>query len=91
MVVVQDKDEIVRDGGDFIEQVCQAAIQLAVAEGIGVQPISLLQSSVQSLRFTQAIVCKAATRYVRKRVGSLSPSSSDSQATGLLAVWQPIR
>src|SRR4030042_1358736 len=29
-----------------------------------------------------AIVCKAATRYVRKRVGSLSPSSSDSQATG---------
>jgi hypothetical protein len=28
-----------------------------------------------------AIVRKAATRYVRKRVGSLSPSSSDSQAT----------
>src|SRR5947209_9097394 len=29
-----------------------------------------------------AIVCKAATRYVRKRVGSFSPSSSDSQAVG---------
>src|SRR5207237_5558802 len=29
-----------------------------------------------------AIVCKAATRYVRKRVGSFSPSSSDNQATG---------
>ena len=29
-----------------------------------------------------AIVCNAATRYVRKRVGSLSPSSSDSQAAG---------
>src|SRR5207253_5801985 len=28
-----------------------------------------------------AIVCKAAMRYIRKRVGSLSPSSSDSQAT----------
>src|SRR5713226_4640488 len=28
-----------------------------------------------------AIVCKAATRYVRKSVGSLSPLSSDSQAT----------
>src|SRR5579863_290412 len=28
-----------------------------------------------------AIVCKAATRYVRKSVGSLSPSSSDNQAT----------
>ena len=29
-----------------------------------------------------AIVCTAATRYVRKRAGSLSPASSDSQATG---------
>src|SRR6266699_5431928 len=28
-----------------------------------------------------AIVCKAATRYVRKSVGSFSPLSSDSQAT----------
>src|SRR6266545_2259945 len=28
-----------------------------------------------------AIVCKATTKYVRKRVGSLSPLSSDSQAT----------
>src|SRR4030042_5301844 len=31
-----------------------------------------------------AIVCNAAIKYVRKRVGSLSPSSSDSQATGRL-------
>src|SRR4030065_615640 len=31
-----------------------------------------------------AIVCTAATRYVKNRVGSLSPSSSDSQATGRL-------
>lgn len=29
-----------------------------------------------------SIVCNAATTYARKRVGSLSPSSSDSQATG---------
>src|SRR6266516_2565785 len=28
-----------------------------------------------------AIVCKAATRYVRKSLGSFSPASSDSQAT----------
>src|SRR5712691_10294376 len=28
-----------------------------------------------------AIVCNAATRYVRKSVGSFSPASSDSQAT----------
>src|SRR5712692_9137180 len=29
-----------------------------------------------------AIVCKAATRYVRKSLGSFSPASSDSQAAG---------
>jgi hypothetical protein len=29
-------------------------------------------------------VCKAATRYVRKHMGSLSPASSGSQATGSL-------
>src|SRR2546421_10278947 len=29
-----------------------------------------------------AMVCKAATRYVRKRMGSLSPASSESQAAG---------
>ncbi len=28
------------------------------------------------------MVCKAATRYVRKRMGSLSPASSESQAAG---------
>ena len=35
------------------------------------------------------MVCKAATRYVRKRVGSLSPASSDSQATGRGGVASP--
>jgi hypothetical protein len=29
------------------------------------------------------MVCNAANRYVMKRTGSLSPSSSDNQATGL--------
>ena len=48
MVVVQDKDEIVRDGGDFIEQGCQNRLRWAVAEGIGAQPTPLLQYSPQS-------------------------------------------
>jgi hypothetical protein len=48
------------------------------AEGIGGQPTPLLQYSP----LFGGIVCKAAMKYVRKRVGSLSPSSKDSQATG---------
>ena len=35
VVVVKDEDEIVRDGGDFIEQELSESIRLAVAEGIG--------------------------------------------------------
>ncbi len=43
MVIIQDEDEIVRDGGNFIEQGCQQSIRWAAAEGIGAQPTPLLQ------------------------------------------------
>ena len=56
MVVVQDEDEMVRDGGDFVEQGCQKSIRLAAAEGIGAPPTPLLQY------FGHRCVCKAATR-----------------------------
>ena len=55
VVVVEDEDEIVRDGGDFIEQGCQNRFGWTVAEGIGAH------ANTPSPIFA-AIVCKAATR-----------------------------
>ena len=75
VVVVKDEDEIVRDGGDFVEQGRQNRFGGRRLRG-------LERSQRTPSPIFAAIVCKAATRYVRKRVGSLSPSSSDSQAAG---------
>ena len=55
MVIVQDKNEIIRDGNDFIQQSRQNRLRLAVAGGIGEHPSPFPQSF-------GAIVCKAATR-----------------------------
>ena len=45
MVIVQDKDEIVRDSCNLIEQVCKQSFSGRRLMGIGEQLISLLQSS----------------------------------------------
>ena len=75
MVVVQDEDEIVRDGGDFIEQGCQNRFDWRWLRGLehSQHPCSniRLQSSAKPRRGKS-----------ESDVGSLSPSSSDSQATG---------
>ena len=73
MVIIQHQDEAVRNGGDFIEQGCQNRFDGGWLRG-------LEHSQRPRSNIFGAIVCKAATRYVRKRAGSLSPSSSDSQA-----------
>ena len=55
VVVVKDEDEMVRDGGDLVEQGYQNRFDWTVAEGTWRTPNTLAP-------IFAAIVCKAATR-----------------------------
>ncbi len=72
VVVVKDQDEMIGDGGDLIKQRGQQCFSWRWRG---------LERAATPAPIVGAIVCNEATRYARKRVGSLSPSSSDSQAT----------
>lgn len=78
VVVVKDEGKIVQDVGDFIEQGRQNRLVGGCCWG--------RSTANTPAPIFAAIVCKAATRYVRKRMGSLSPSSRESQAT-----WAGVR
>ena len=73
MIIIQHEYDIAQCG-EVIQQGRQQHIEWAAAATIEAPP------SVAS-PICGAIVCKAATRYTRKRAGALSPSSSDNQAT----------
>ena len=55
VIVIQDEDEMVRDGGDFIEQGCQNRFDWRWLRG-------LEHSQHPFSNISPAIVCKAATR-----------------------------
>ena len=74
VIIVEDEDELIGDGGQFVEQRRQQRHRSAAPA----KHCNMLNTF--SPHFG-AIVCTAATKYSRKRARSLSPSSSDNHAT----------
>jgi len=75
MVVIKDKDEIVRDGGDLVEQDCQNRLGGGWLRG--------LEHSHRPCSNIRRNRLQRSDEVHQKACGVVIPSSSDSQATGL--------
>ena len=83
MVVVQDKDEIVRDGGDFIEQGCQNRFggwRLRGLEQVQHPFSNIRRNRLQRRDEVRQKACGVVIPFVQRQPGNRS-----------LANWQPIR
>ena len=82
VVVVKDEDEAFREGGDLVDQGGQKRFGRRWLRGLERSQHIGANARCKPSTWLRASVCKSRDEVGQKAVGSLSPSSSDSQATG---------